>query len=1433
MSRDLGVSSVGGPPSYFTPPRSAMAPTPENVQKLKKALETLQKKGLEGDPRYQQLLQLALNYGVAVNPSQRPAPALAQSAAATPLLNPEQMHQLKAQISAYKLISRNQPVPPHLLDAMKTKLSDIAATTTVKIEASAESDTDLPVLSQEKREERLRAAVQKHLVQHPGSELKDLLKAAQEPLVMMGMRKLSLQGKPGGVDPMEIIKERERRIEARIVLRIDELDTLPVSSLGGELKIKALIELRALRLLGFQRQLRQEVLTSARKDTTLETALNPRAYRRGKKQSLRDARYTERLEKQQKIEHSRRRRQKHQEYLYGILQHAKEFKDYHRIIRNNVAKNNKGVMTWHANAEREQKKESERIEKERLRRLMAEDEEGYRILIDQKKDRRLAYLLQQTDEYISSLTELVREHKRDIVHQKKVKEEEELKRAEEEEEKKLLERRAVLVKKETGEKLSEEEAPLISDLDQWLEEHPGYEVVEEEQLAEEGERKEPEEAKAIIEKAKVEDASLELEDEYQMTVAGSEEKTYYHLAHSKIEPVKDQPRMLVGGHLKAYQVLGLEWLVSLYNNSLNGILADEMGLGKTLQTISLIGFLKHYRGIAGHHLVIVPKSTLHNWMTEFERWCPSVDVIYLLGSKDARAEFVKKTLLPGNWNVCITSYEMVLREKCHFNKFKWRYVVIDEAHRIKNEKSKLSDIVRQFRSANRLLLTGTPLQNNLHELWSLLNFLLPDVFNSSEDFDAWFDASKLQDSKFVVERLHSVLRPFLLRRIKADVERGLLPKKETKVYVGLSRMQREWYTKILLKDIDVVNGAGKLEKLRLLNILMQLRKCANHPYLFDGAEPGPPYTTDTHLVENSGKMVVLDKLLVKLKEQGSRVLLFSQMTRLLDIMEDYTIWRGFKYCRLDGQTAHEDRQEAITTFNAPNSEKFLFLLSTRAGGLGINLASADIVILYDSDWNPQVDLQAMDRAHRIGQKKQVRVFRFITEHTVEERMVERAERKLRLDHVVIQQGRLIPAQAKVSKDEMLNMIRYGAKQVFASKESTVSDADIEAIVAEGEKRTQEMAKKLKDLGEDSLRTFTLDTPQPGTIYEFEGKDFRKERAVHNWIEPPKRERKANYAVDAYFRDALRVSEPKAPKAPRPKQPSVQDFQFFPPRLFELLEREIFAYRKAIGYKVPFNPEGPDALKTQEMEQQKIDEVDSLTPEEIQEKDDLLKEGFIDWSKRDFNQFVKACERWGRDNLEKISRDVEGKTPEEVKEYYDVFWKRYGELQDKDKILAQIDKGETKIQRKIGIKRALDAKMARYRSPFHQLKIQYGTNKGKNYSEEEDRFLVCMLYKLGLEKENVYDELRTAVRNAPQFRFDWFIKARTAIELQRRCNTLITLIERENSEMEEKERRARLGEAAPLPVKGQKRKNKELDGGSTTVQGKSPKVAKMANGAAHV
>ncbi|XP_042397975.1 ISWI chromatin-remodeling complex ATPase CHR11-like isoform X1 [Zingiber officinale] len=239
-----------------------------------------------------------------------------------------------------------------------------------------------------------------------------------------------------------------------------------------------------------------------------------------------------------------------------------------------------------------------------------------------------------------------------------------------------------------------------------------------------------------------------------------------------------------------------------------------------------------------------------------------------------------------------------------------------------------------------------------------------------------------------------------------------------------------------------------------------------------GAEPGPPYTNGENLITNAGKMVLLDKLLPKLKERDSRVLIFSQMTRLLDILEDYLLYRGYQYCRIDGNTGGEERDASVETFNQPGSQKFIFLLSTRAGGLGINLATTDVVILYDSDWNLQVDLQARDRTHRIGQKKEVQVFRFCTEFAIEEKVIERAYKKLALDALVIQQGRLAE-QKTINKDELLQMVRFGAEMVFSSKDSTITDEDIDRIIAKGEEATAELDVKMKKFTEDAIK-FKMD-----------------------------------------------------------------------------------------------------------------------------------------------------------------------------------------------------------------------------------------------------------------------------------------------------------------------------------------------------------------------
>lgn len=895
---------------------------------------------------------------------------------------------------------------------------------------------------------------------------------------------------------------------------------------------------------------------------------------------------------------------------------------------------------------------------------------------------------------------------------------------------------------------------------------------------------------------KEEDAEL-LEDEEHMDDEGQQRTI-----------ITESPSYVQGGVLREYQVQGLNWLISLYENRLSGILADEMGLGKTLQTISFLGYLRYIKKVDGPFIVIVPKSTLDNWRREFQKWTPEVDVVVLQGAKEDRQEIIKKRLLTAKFDVLITSFEMVIREKSQLKKFRWQYIVVDEAHRIKNEDSSLSQIIRLFYSKNRLLITGTPLQNNLHELWALLNFLLPDVFGDSAVFDEWFDsqADKDKNQDQVVLQLHKVLSPFLLRRVKADVEKSLLPKIETNVYIGMTNMQVLWYKKLLEKDINAVNGVvGKREgKTRLLNIVMQLRKCCNHPYLFDGAEPGPPFTTDEHLVFNSGKMIILDKMLRKFKATGSRVLIFSQMSRLLDILEDYCFFRDFEYCRIDGSTSHEDRIEAIDDYNAPDLDKFIFLLTTRAGGLGINLTSADIVVLYDSDWNPQADLQAMDRAHRIGQKKQVQVFRFVTEFAIEEKVLDRAAQKLRLDQLVIQQGRLSSTGSiGNTTDDLLGMIQHGAKEVFESKNgSTMLDDDVDAILARGREKTATLNAKFNKLGLDDLANFTSDA----SVYEWNGQNFAKQNNEGlgglTWINPSKRERKEQtYSVDNYYKDVLKTpsSQGKPGKAVplikvrQPKVYHIQDHQFFSPELVKLLEREQLGFKKETGYLYTLHDFGDsdDEFLTEEykddvsreeklkLEQKRLEDVEPLSPKELELKDELLLQSFHTWSRRDFTNYIHGCAKYGRRSFPEIAKHL-GREPEEVERFTEKFWESYKEIDGYEKYISQIEASEKKAVKLLNQQKLLANKIEALDDPLEELKIQYPPNNSKRvYSKLEDRFILCCVHKHGIFSEKLGDKIKEEIINSDLFKFDWYITSRTPQEINRRVNTLMLALARES------------------------------------------------------
>ncbi|KAL1528051.1 hypothetical protein AB1Y20_009417 [Prymnesium parvum] len=498
-------------------------------------------------------------------------------------------------------------------------------------------------------------------------------------------------------------------------------------------------------------------------------------------------------------------------------------------------------------------------------------------------------------------------------------------------------------------------------------------------------------------------------------------------------PALPQPSLVTGGTMRPYQLVGVHWLVGLYENGLNGILGDEMGLGKTVQSIAMLAHLREQQ-VGGAFLVVGPLSTLYNWQREFRFWTPSMEAIVYHGTKAERqlllGQHFRNKGKTGSFPVMITSYEIVIRDIKELKKLAWKFVIIDEGHRLKNMNCRLIRELKQLsahKDCNRLLLTGTPLQNNLTELWSLLNFLLPDIFDDLDSFQAWFDfdfskedneekvlQGEMQNS--VVTKLHQILRPFLLRRLKQDVEIGLPKKHEYILFAWLTDWQQQMYADLLNKQLTESSG----KQLRLQNVLMQLRKCCNHPYLFEWPRNNDGHeVVDDVLLMASGKMQLLDRILTKLKQEGGhQILIFSQMTRMLDILEDYLVWRGFSFRRLDGTISNDERRAAMDEFQSDSSID-VFLLSTRAGGLGVNLVAADTCIIFDSDWNPHMDLQAQDRCHRIGQTKTVMVYRLATASTVEEKVLHAAKQKLKLEQLVVSKGKFKDIGQKTDKDDKL------------------------------------------------------------------------------------------------------------------------------------------------------------------------------------------------------------------------------------------------------------------------------------------------------------------------------------------------------------------------------------------------------------------------------
>jgi ATP-dependent helicase STH1/SNF2 len=493
---------------------------------------------------------------------------------------------------------------------------------------------------------------------------------------------------------------------------------------------------------------------------------------------------------------------------------------------------------------------------------------------------------------------------------------------------------------------------------------------------------------------------------------------FHQAAHSAQEKITEQPKKLVGGDLKSYQIEGLNWTVSLYNNGLNGILADEMGLGKTIQTIALITYLMEQKDNPGPYLVVVPLSVMPNWRLELEKWAPSVKLVVFKGPDATRKRIYKEEMADFQFNVVLTTYEYIMKGKAQLGKFPWQYIIIDEGHRIKNADSKLAVMLgHKYKSKNRLLLTGTPLQNNLSELWALLNFLLPQVFNSSASFESWFNEpmAKLsatggesqsaldeEETLIIVNRLHSILKPFMLRRMKKDVESQLPQKSEVVLKVELSGWQKLVYKQLKNEGLRSVDADGNTVNKQMQNVMMQLRKTCNHPYLFWQEGEGLDFPSE-NLYRSSGKFEMLDRMLPKLRATGHKVLIFTQMTKILDLMEDFLSWRRWNFVRLDGATKAEERGLIVEQFADKSADNWIFLLTTRAGGVGLNLQVADTVIIFDSDWNPQMDMQAMDRAHRIGQKSEVRVYRMITNTQIEEDIFSRAKAKKNVNEIVVRE----------------------------------------------------------------------------------------------------------------------------------------------------------------------------------------------------------------------------------------------------------------------------------------------------------------------------------------------------------------------------------------------------------------------------------------------
>jgi ATP-dependent helicase STH1/SNF2 len=946
--------------------------------------------------------------GQAASSGQGKTPTSATSATQSPF-NQDQLLILRNQIAAFKRLSKGLPLPLNMQQTLfASQQSKKAPTPTEAVAAASQALDDatkaVSVAGTEASAGQSDSNARKgyESFASPWDQIRNPVNYIEHSF--RDKRLLLPSIMPIGVDVDKVREERENIVYNRVLSRKAQLEKLPATigswdtsksdtpNENGSLKLRALIEYKALCLLQKQRSLRNAISREMVQSDNLAMTANRAQYRRIKKQSLREARITEKLEKQQRDARETKEKKKHIDFLKSITTHQEDIQKASFAQRQRIQKLGRTMVQTHQNIEKEEQKRVERTAKQRLLALKANDEETYLKLLGQAKDTRISHLLKQTDGFLKQLSDSVKAQQRSAV----------------------------------------------------------------DRYGDRGRSDSPES----------EDESMD-EDGASKKIAKTD---YYGVAHRVKEEVTAQSSNLVGGTLKEYQIKGLEWMISLYNNNLNGILADEMGLGKTIQTISLITYLIEKKQQQGPFLVIVPLSTLTNWNNEFDKWAPSVQRIVYKGPPNQR-KTQQQQIRWGQFQVLLTTYEFIIKDRPILSKVKWLHMIVDEGHRMKNANSKLSSTITQYYTTRyRLILTGTPLQNNLPELWALLNFVLPTIFKSVKSFDEWFntpfantggqDKMELTEEEqlLVIRRLHKVLRPFLLRRLKKDVEKDLPDKTERVIKCNFSALQAKLYKQLVNHNrLMVSDGKGGKTGMRgLSNMLMQLRKLCNHPFVFEEVEEqmNPGKISNDLLWRTAGKFELLDRILPKFQATGHRVLMFFQMTQIMNIMEDFLRLRGMAYLRLDGSTKSDDRSELLRLFNAPNSPYFCFLLSTRAGGLGLNLQTADTVIIYDSDWNPHQDLQAQDRAHRIGQKNEVRILRLISSNSVEEKILERANFKLDMDGKVIQAGKFDNKSKDEERDAMLRIMLESAEAAEQLEQDEQDDDDLNVIMMRSEKELE-------------------------------------------------------------------------------------------------------------------------------------------------------------------------------------------------------------------------------------------------------------------------------------------------------------------------------------------------------------------------------------------